>query len=114
MKQPLQFNKKEKLYIHFMKQALVFDFDVLKIKKIVFDRRWNPLENVQNFSFIHEEFQPFFPCFEYIFNKKVLNLGVEAEQILLKKLKTARLLTFKSRIWLFKQYLKSFIKKIMN
>lgn len=97
--QPYKNWKREDLYLHCAKQAREFNFDVIEIKKIIFDKRWNPAKEYNGCSLVQDPLHPFYPCLRHDYDWIVGVGGIDADKRFYNNLKKAGMLTIKAKIW---------------
>lgn len=100
-KQPYKYWTREELYLHCMKQAREYGFDVLEIKQVVFDKRWNPVEDFNGCNLVQDVYHPFYPCLKHDYDWIVGNGGIESDKHFYKLLKQSGMVTAKARLWFY-------------
>ncbi len=62
--QPYRFWTKEELYSHCERQCRKYGAEnlIIELKKIIFDSRWNPIEDYNGCNVIQDKHHPYPPC----------------------------------------------------
>ena len=65
-KTPYRFWSRDQLYSHLLTQSLSFGFDeyfIEEVRGMVYDEKWNPMEDFNGCSVVQDHYHPFLPCF---------------------------------------------------
>jgi hypothetical protein len=87
------------MYLHFCKQARVYDFDVLKIKEVVYDSRWNPAKDYNGCTLVQDPLHPCWPCCKHDYDWIVGVGGIKTDTEFYNNLKKSGMLSLKARVW---------------
>lgn len=96
---PYKYWVRQDFYDHFMRQARDYDFDVLKVKELVFDPRWEPSDDFNGCNLVEDPLQPFFPCFEHDYDWVVLDGGIDSDKKFFNSLRRYGMDSFKAWSW---------------
>jgi len=121
---PYKFWTREELFNHCEKQCIEYGGEDLisELKKIIFDTRWNPMDDYNGCNVIQDKHHPYPPCLIHDFRWLVEGGGICTDREFRRNLKifktpkTISVLMFIGvRIgWLFYYKWKKNIKKILN
>jgi len=87
---------REKLYLHCAKQSRQHGFDIIEVKGVINDKRWNPIERLDEFDLVKGSDNPMYPCVRFSYDKVV---GINGNRRFYDNLKKSDMLTFKKRVW---------------
>lgn len=118
-KQPYKYWTRELLHDFFVQQSIDFGIDSFDVKKICYDKNWNPQTQYNGCTFVQDELHPFLPCFihdyRWIIGKGGLDSNIEFKTNLIKagfsKVKAWKYFLGVHTAWLFFYKWKHKLKK---
>jgi hypothetical protein len=97
--QPYKYWTREELYLHCTKQVGPYNFSILEMKEVIYDKRWDPVKEFNGCTLVQDPLHPFWPCVRHDYDWVVGNGGIEADRRFYNNLKQAGMLSFKARMW---------------
>lgn len=83
MKTPYRFWTRDLLYAMLVPQALNFGYDedfIDELHDMVYDERWNPIDDFNGCNIVQDHYHPFLPCFIHDYRWIVEKGGLESDK----------------------------------